>query len=487
METEMNILWFCTDQQRFDTLGCYGNEFVNTPNIDRLASMGVKFNRAYCQSPVCAPSRASFLTGRYPRTCSVRQNGQNINKDERLVSKILKDNGYTCGLAGKLHLSACHPSVCKTQERRIDDGYDCFNWSHHPWDIDKSANWPMNEYTMWLNSKNIKFETPVLNDCKYVKKGMPEEYHQTKWCVDKAIEFIESAKSYDLPWMFSLNTFDPHHEFDPPEEYLSRYLSHLDRLPLPNYKERELDNKTVFQKKDHEGSYDTVGNYQYDEMIASDHRYIKASYYAMIDLIDHQFGRLLDYLEQSGQLNNTMIIFTSDHGESLGDHGIYLKGPYFYEGNTHVPLIISYPDKIVGGKESNALVELVDLAPTICDFAGLSYQSQMQGRTLLPLLTEQNSEECHRESIYCEYYNANINHRDPLAFLTMVFDGRYKLVKTHGDGIACELYDLLDDPTETTNRYYDSDFDKIKISMLELMCDRMAQTVDPMPQRLAYW
>ena len=117
-EKRPNILWICSDQQRFDTLGCYGNEFVKTPNLDRLAQGGTLFEYAYSQSPVCTPSRTCFLTGRYPRTTRCRQNGQDIPEDEVLITRMLADEGYICGLSGKLHLSPCHPSVCKTMERR---------------------------------------------------------------------------------------------------------------------------------------------------------------------------------------------------------------------------------------------------------------------------------------------------------------------------------------------------------------------------------
>ncbi len=466
----MNILWFCTDQQRFDTLGCYGNPYVKTPNLDRLAQMGVLFNRAYCQSPVCAPSRTSFLTGRYPRTCSVRQNGQNIRPDERLIPKILSEHGYTCGLSGKLHINACNEKYCKVKEPRIDDGYDYFRWSHHPAPAGSGGNWPMNEYTMWLTSNGVEYQTPSHPDCRYIEQGMPEEYHQTKWCVDCAIEYMESARAFKLPWMFSVNVFDPHHSFNPPKEYLNRYLDIIDSIPLPNYIEGELEDKPIFQTKDHTGAYDSPGSFSYNNMTDKDHRYIKAAYWAMVDLIDHQFGRILDYLEKSGQLNDTMIIFGSDHGESLGDHGIYLKGPYFYEGSVHVPLIIACPGKFKGGRKSDALVELVDIAPTICDAAGIAPEPGMQGKSLWSLLCGDAPVDCHRKSVYSEYYNSNINHRNPLAFTTMVLDGRYKLVKVHDrDGvISChgELYDLKNDPNETKNLYYNSDYFEVKAEML---------------------
>ena len=118
MSDTPNILWICTDQQRFDTLGCYGNPYVHTPNLDRLAEQSILFEYAFSQSPVCTPSRSSFLTGRYPRTTRCRQNGQSIPSDEIPVTKLLHDAGYVCGLSGKLHISVCNPSACHGTERR---------------------------------------------------------------------------------------------------------------------------------------------------------------------------------------------------------------------------------------------------------------------------------------------------------------------------------------------------------------------------------
>ena len=145
MSSRPNILWICTDQQRFDTILALGNDHAQTPHLDKLIGQGTTFNNAYCQSPVCAPSRASFLTGRYPRTTRCRQNGQSIPGDEVLVSKIFSDAGYRCGLAGKLHLASCSEGKV---EKRTEDGYDPFHWSHHP-----QPDWEENEYTKWLTEK----------------------------------------------------------------------------------------------------------------------------------------------------------------------------------------------------------------------------------------------------------------------------------------------------------------------------------------------
>src|SRR4029079_8558778 len=186
-----NILWICTDQQRRDTLGCYGNPFVRTPNLDALARSGIQFENAFCQNPVCTPSRASFLTGRYPRTTRARQNGQQIPSDEILVTRMLADHGYTCGLAGKLHLSPMHPKHPARSERRIDDGYSTFHFSHHPWPDPRKDN----EYIDWLTSKGATFKTPPFRGSKYVESGMPPELHHTTWCADRAIDFIQKQSA----------------------------------------------------------------------------------------------------------------------------------------------------------------------------------------------------------------------------------------------------------------------------------------------------
>ncbi|MCC7353848.1 MAG: sulfatase-like hydrolase/transferase [Anaerolineae bacterium] len=476
-----NILWICSDQQRYDTLGCYGNPFVHTPNLDRLAQNGVLFEHCYSQSPVCTPSRASFLTGRYPRTTRCRQNGQSIPADEVPVTRLLADTGYTCGLAGKLHLSPCSPRACPNMERRIADGYHEFHWSHDPF-----PHWPANEYILWLREKGVGFATPPYDGSAHVQVGMPAEHHQTTWCAQKAATFIETGVLYKRPWLFSVNMYDPHHPFDPPLTYLQRYLDRLDDIPLPNYTPGELATKPLFQRLDHQGAYNNPRLHPWEKMTERDHRLVRAAYWAMIDQIDDQVGRILDALERTGQLDNTLVIFTSDHGEMLGDHGIYLKGPYFYEPAIRVPLIVSWPGMIAPGQRSTALVELMDLAPTLLDAAGLPRHAAMQARSLWPLLTGQTDLHHHRDDVYCEYYNALTSHKAPQAHATMVRSDRYKLVAVHGMD-AGELYDLHDDPNETHNRWDDAAYQAVKLAMLKRLCDRMAWTVDPLPLREGPW
>ena len=481
-----NVLWICTDHQRFDTLGCYGNTFVKTPNLDRLASQGVQFNYAFSQSPVCSPSRASFLTGRYPRTTGCRQNGQVIPRDERLITKIFAEQGYNCGLSGKLHLAPANASVCRSTEQRIDDGYSVFNWSIHPMDFENPEHgWANNEYHVWLRRNKQIYKPVPFRGSRQVQIGMTEEFHQTTWCIDRAIDFIQANAIHKNPWFFSVNIFDPHHPFDPPEEYLERYLDRLDDIPLPNYTPGELDEKSIYQQLEHKnGGYNRQKEFIYDNMTSEDHRLVRAAFWAMIDLIDNQVGRLLDELQKCGELENTIIIFTSDHGEMLGDHGVYLKGPHFYDCCVRVPLIISWKNHIIQNAGSDALVELTDIAPTLMETIGMAPEAGMQGKSLLNLLNGNAPLDEHRENVLSEYLNAMPWHKNPKAFSSMLRDRRYKIISDHISDSG-ELYDLQNDINETHNLWHNESYNEIRFIMMKKLCDRIALTCDPLPIRLA--
>jgi len=467
-----NILWICTDQQRNDSVGCYGNPFVQTPHIDALAARGIKFENAFCNSPVCTPSRASFLTGRYPRTNRCRKNGQSLPGEEKLVTKLFAEAGYRCGLAGKFHLSACHPSVAPDHEPRIDDGYGEFHWSHHP-----SADWNGNDYTDWLAGKNVTYAPQALAETRYVMEGPPVELQQATWCAERAMEFIGAAASGESPWLYSVNIFAPHHPFDPPASLLRRYLDRLGEIPLPSFIPGELAGKTTLQRRDHAAAYGIPNFYPFPAMSETDHRYIRAAYWAMADLIDLQVGRILAALEKSGQRENTVVIFMSDHGELLGDHGIYLKGPHFYDPSVRVPLIISYPGMTACGSAAG-LVELVDLAPTLLELAGLAVPRTMQGKSLTPLLRQPSRE--HRRSVFCENHDF-----DEPGYAMMARTRSQKLMAYHtGEG---ELYDLLADPLEVENLWLVPSAQAQKVEMLELLVRRLAETADPHPPRTAPW
>ena len=490
MTASPNILWICTDSQRWDTLGCYGNPWVRTPHLDQLAREGVLFEHAYAQNPLCTPSRGCFLTGRYPVTTGLRQNGQDIRSGETLVTKLLADAGYVCGLAGKLHLSACDHRLRKFGkdewwrqneelffsgvERRIDDGYAEFHWDHAP-----SPRFRSSSYTRWLLERGVRFHTPDRSDSALVKHGMPVEHHQTTFCAEKAIGFIRAYQGAPHPWLFSVNIFDPHFTLDPPDELLARYEQRLDEIPLPNYVEGELEHKPPYQKL-----FSERGKFNRMTMTARDHHLCRAAYWAMCDLIDMQVGRMLAALDETGQRGNTLVIFTSDHGELLGDHGIYVKGPFMYDPAIRVPLIVSQPGVIAPGRRAAALVELGDLAPTLLETAGLPRHPGMQARSFWPLLAGTGDAAQFRDDVYCEYYNSNPD--KPPQYCTMVRTQRHKIVVFHGQDTG-ELYDLAADPLETHNLWRDPRHAQTKMELLLRVCTRMAQTADPLPERVGIY
>ncbi len=442
--TRPNVLWICTDQQRYDTIGALGNPTIRTPNLDRLASQGVAFSRAYTQNPICTPSRACFLTGIYPSTLHVNRNGNAyFPASDRLITRALANEGFDCGLAGKLHLSAANGRV----EVRPDDGYRVFKWSHHPKPEDY---WPTEQhaYQAWLRDQGIRWDDAY--DAEEVsgwdvqssyRPGIAARYHQTTWCASEAIEFMSEER--DGPWLMSVNPFDPHPPFDPPPEYLERM--NVAAMPKPLFRAEELQSQRFFKHVAHQTEHPVApDDYDAQAMVAA--------YYAQVELIDAQVGRMIEALERTGQRENTIVIFMSDHGEMLGDHGLRLKGCRFYEGAVHVPLIISWPAGYRQGLVSDALVELADIVPTLNDAIGRPTSDLIQGLSLHGILTGEADPAHHHEFVRCEYHDALARPQDSHA--NMLYDGRYKLVLYHGHQVG-ELYDLEHDPDEYHNLWFD--------------------------------
>ena len=462
-----NILWICTDQQRYDTIRALGNSHIRTPNLDRLVAEGVAFSRAYCQAPICTPSRVSFLTGRYPSTVHVNRNGNDYCPDDvGLITRTLADEGYDCGLAGKLHISACNGRV----EKRPDDGYRIFKWSHHPQPEDF---WPteQHDYQQWLQDQGVDWDeahgaetVEGWTEAANSRAGIAAEYHQTTWCANEAIAFMEQER--DGPWLMSVNPFDPHPAFDPPAEYLRRM--DIEDMPLPLFRPEELESQLDFEGIDFQ-TETPVDPATYDA------KRMVAAYYAQIELIDDQVGCMLDALEASGQREQTIVIFTSDHGEMLGDHGLLWKGCRFYEALVHVPLILSWPGHIQSGLVTDALVELTDLVPTLLEAIGLEVPARVQGMSLLPLLTGEAPPDRHRDFVRSEYHDAL--DRPYASHANMLFDGRYKLVVYHGCPVG-ELYDLEDDPHEFRNLWDDPKAQEIKFERMKRLFDAVMLATD---------
>ncbi len=489
MADRPNILWYCTDQQRFDTIACLGNPHIRTPRLDALCAKGVSFTRAYVQSPICTPSRASMLTGRYPASHHVHRNGnKDFPTDEKLVTKILAEQGYDCGLVGKLHLRSAFG-----HEERCDDGYRYFKWSHHP---RPNLDPDYHDYHQWLeNEKGVSHQELYERVKSFCGPGVPAEYHQTTWITEMAIRFVEEKR--DGPWLLSLNPFDPHPPFDPAPEYLERYDPST--LPMPLFRESDLERQNQFrgitqqtvdamdprgQNPDPTQTGIDVSNIGYKPPPQFNGQEVKAAYYAMIEHLDHEFGRLHDALEAMGELDNTIIIFHSDHGEMLGDHGLLYKGCRFFEGLVHVPLIIAMPDKVKENLQSTALVEMVDLAPTILEAAGIEIPAFIQGQSLWPILSGEQDPSYFRPHVV-SHFNDAIGSASNAAGShgTMYFDGRYKHIVHHGTGMG-ELFDLEEDPGEFVNLWLGAEGTALQADLMLRHFDAIMATSSAGPERI---
>ena len=219
-------------------------------------------------------------------------------------------------------------------------------------------------------------------------------------------------------------------------------------------------------------------------MTPRERREVTAAYYAMIEQVDDNVGRIMKVLDETGRRKNTIVIFMSDHGELLGDHGVYLKGPYTYDCSVRVPLIISWPGHFKQGLKSDALVELLDIAPTLLTAAGMQIPGRVQGKPLNDLLTGKTDK--HRDHVFCESYIKKVGSGDPAINVSMVRTRTHKIAVVHGTGEG-ELYDLQADPGEHENLWYKPEHAALKAEMMALCFDASIATIDPNPPRIAPW
>jgi arylsulfatase len=462
MATRPNILWYCTDQQRFDTIRALGNPHVETPTIDHLVHNGVAFTHCYCQSPICTPSRSSFMTGLYPsRVRNTRNGNESFPSWPPVISKLMSESGYHCGLVGKFHLQ----SAGKRTEPRIDDGFSYWKFSHAPRDDWESGH----DYADWVKSLGGN-----LDELRESEDRVPTEIHQTTWASERAIEFIE--QDHASPWFLNINIYDPHPPFIPPKSYAEKFR--VEDMPGPHFQDSDLVNQRRLKEVDFQDEARTP--------LEHDAHRRQALYYAMIAQIDTQFARILDELEATNQRDNTVIIFTSDHGEALGDHGLMFKGCRFYEGLVRVPLIISGTDYLHDCR-SAGLVELLDLSATILDIGKVDQPDYMQGRSLSPILKGEQSPDQFRPFVRSEYFDALDPHftGGSGVFATMHRTERYKLSIYHGKNLG-ELYDLQEDPHEFQNLWDSKAHQTLKNNLIHESFDaHVLLTTDVGSRRIA--
>ena len=500
-----NVLFIMFDQLRWDYLSCYGHPHLDTPHIDRLASKGVRFNRAYVQSTICGSSRMCAYTGRYVHSHGVGWNNIPLKVGEMTMGDHLREIGVDCWLIGKTHMAADYKGMERfgldpeTQigARMEECGFDVWVrddglWAEgHMGRYDERRS-PYNEY---LQSKGYEGENPwhdyansAAGDDGKMMSGwflknsreaahIHEEDSETPWLTDRAIEFIEEKKG-GAPWVCHLSYIKPHWPYIVPAPYNSMYgPEHV--IPIRRTNEERANAHPVFagfQEK-------LVGrSFSRDDVRET----VIPAYMGLIKQADDQMGRLFKYLEDTGAMDDTMIVLTSDHGDYLGDHWLGEK-ELFHDQSVRVPFIIYDPSEAADatrGTVSDELVEMIDLTATFIDLHGARIPDEwVEGRSLMPLLRGETPDDW-RDYAVSEYdYSASkvakeleVHPKD--ARLFMIADKRWKFMHAEG-GFRPMLFDLENDPDE----FVDLGADPAHAEIISLMYDRLAEWARRCSQR----
>lgn len=477
MNKRPNFLFITCDQLRKDALGCYGNHIVKTPNIDNLAERGIRFEHMYTASPICAPNRASISTGRYPSICGMPYNGCVLPQNEFTMMEALRISGYATYGVGKMHFKPQFDwkadSYNEFMAARNGEGYvnpQPYLWELPYYGFEKvclSEDNRVGPYEEYLERHGLDpYADPhsfTYGQHATVRSSWPEEHHQTTWIANRTIDFINEHQD-ERPFFMWTSFVHPHHPFNPPAPYDAMY--NTEDMPLPLYSEDEVEGwpesyKVKFYAT--EGGHEAVGLCNFTN---EDWKRIKAYYYGMISLIDKQVGKIIYALKEKGMLDNTVVIFTSDHGEMLGDHRLCFKGT-FYDCVTNMPFIITLPGNTQSGEKKLQMVNAIDIMPTVLQLAGLSIPKSVQGKSLLPLLGR-NSAFNEREEIFMEFID------DRRAIRTMD-----TLFVWHGYNAKGELYDLKSDPYCFRNLWDNQQYSDIKQEMTERLIKNLVRNYDP--------
>jgi arylsulfatase A-like enzyme len=436
-----NIIYVMTDDQTIDQMSCYGSTLIRTPNMDRLAAEGVRFTRSYVTNSLCAPSRATVLTGCYSHVHGIRGNSEGreievLDPNLPTFSRLLQQAGYRTAIVGKWHLPQApvgfdYSCILPGQGRYVDPDF-------------------------------------IENGERKTFKG-----HATDLTTDFALGFLKTTTP-DQPFLLIYQHKAPHRPFTPPER-LANLLADVE-VPYPEtFDDDYATRRIAAEAEDMKFEVSLAGDYPDlpPDLSPAERRkwifqrFVKDHYRGVVG-VDENLGRVLDHLDQNGLSDDTLIMYTSDNGFYLGEHGWYDKR-FMYEPSLSVPLLVRYPRLIPGGRVEDRMVLNIDYAPTILDFAGVPIPSQMQGESLRPMLEGRPTPEW-RQSIYYSYFENSWELRhlkqeelsDPsFQYFTPhrigphrgVRTGRYKLIEYYSEGDYWEFFDLQQDPHELRNRY----------------------------------
>jgi arylsulfatase A-like enzyme len=462
-----NVLFIMCDQLRFDYLSCAGHPTLRTPHIDALAARGVRFTRAYVQSPVCGPSRMSFYTGRYMRSHGANWNRFPLRVDEPTLGDALNALGVRNVLVGKTHMQAdtagmrrlgiqadseigVHVSQAGFEPFERDDGLHPDAAPRPAYDAAlRAAGYEAaNPWQDWANSGEDEDGT-ILNGWFLAHSNrparLPEALTETPYMTDRAMDFIDQAQADGRPWCLHLSYIKPHWPYIAPEPYSSMFTP-ADMLPA---------RRDAVERDAPHPVYRAFMEARVSRLFAQEttRETVIPTYMGLIRQIDDNIGRLMAHLAARGLTDSTLVVFTSDHGDYLGDHWMGEKD-LFHECSVKVPLIVVDPSPaadVTRGRTCDALVEAIDLAPSfVAWFGGTPQPNIMEGRSLLPWL--HGMAPPWRPAVFSEYdysmQSARLALGQPIADcrLFMVFDGRWKYI--HATGFRPMLFDLASDPDE---------------------------------------
>lgn len=417
-----NIVMFLTDQLRRDALGCYGNEICQTPYLDQLAEEGIRFDQAYTTSPVCSPARASLMTGLYPHNHGVMINThigpawtRGLSTEVPTFSSLLKDVGYDLDYAGKWHVHQ-------------DLGPEEFGFDRHVLNRGSNEVVPGSEITVEFPGRQMNVAgTSVL----------PKEQNRTWTVTDQGIAMMRERAGGDRPFFLRIDATAPHFANIVPEPYASMYEPET-ILPWPNFDE-SFEGKPAAHLRKHQ-------EWHLEDKAWDWWREVVAKYYGDVSLIDTCVGRVLEAIRECGIEEDTIFIFSTDHGDATGSHKHFEKSGTMYDEVFRIPLLVRMP----GGERGavSQFVRLMDLMPTFVEWGGAELPEALDGRSLVPLLNGECPDDW-PDSVYCE------SHGEVWGYSSqrMVRTAQWKYVYNPHD--VDELYDLEADPEELQNRVAD--------------------------------
>ncbi len=417
-----NILFFFTDMQRFDTIGALNNPVICTPHLDRLVREGVAFEQAFSPNPVCIPARCSMHYGLYPPRTRVYENRSMMDDNGASLPALLGAVGYRTHAVGKCHFTPDHRALRGFQTRRIQE--EC---------VSDPA---QDDYVAWLRDCGFDYYEPhgARGEMYYTPQvsTLPVEAHPTQWVGDETLRFLREEGASERPWFLFSSFIHPHPPFAPPKPWHKLYR--IPDIPLPFLPEHRAELLTWINRFQNRYKYRDRG------LDLQFLRLIRAYYYATISFIDAQIGRVLSALEEMRLLDDTLVIFSSDHGELLGDYGCFGKRS-MHDPSARVPLLIRYPARFPTGARCDTAVSLVDVMPTLLAAAGAPTPSYpLDGVDLVEVVAGRQSKD---RSVYSQYESGPKG-------LYMAVNRRWKYVFSAGDEREW-FFDRQNDPREATD------------------------------------